>query len=281
MDTNTKAILKKTILGLLAGGAVSAAYSMSSDKKKKKTDTEFGENEIVVPLSRKNFMNAVRKDAPAESTPKETAKSDVSAMSPYDLAALKRSLISKRAAASKIKDVNGPVSETTPIRNVKGVGSTFTRDKSSGRFAPATKKAGVFEDAGATMKENAGLVGGFATGLVAMKMVSDRIKINKMRRQVEDSRRKYVDMLSKEVNDDDTPYYSKRAEDRGATGTALGYFGLTGGAAAVVGGAIMYRIMENRRIKAEKAKDEDSSKYPKDKSVMFRFPKEGSDRFFE
>jgi hypothetical protein len=107
---------------------------------------------------------------------------------------------------------------------------------------------------------------------VLTKVISDRIQINKKKRAVEESRRRYADALSREANDEDLPYYSKTASDRSFVGSTLGTIGLAGIAATGIAGLVMYRIMENRRIAEEKAKDKDLAKYPTDKSIRFRFP---------
>lgn len=278
MDTDTKSLIKKTILGLIGGGAISAIASVAANKDKKPDDSEFGENEIVVPLSRRNFMRAVRGKSTQQNA-ESTEKIDTDSMTPAELEAMKRAILRKRASSvSKVKTVNVPVTETSTVRNIKGVASTFARDK-NGRFS-AEKTAGVANDAASTLKENLGMAGGFFTGVVAAKLISDKIIINRKRRQVENSRRKYIDMLSKEVNDEDTPYYSKSASDKGILGQSLGWLGTAGLTTGTIAGVIMYRIMENRRIAMEKDKDKDMAKYPSDKVIKFKFPKEDGSDFF-
>lgn len=297
MTDTTKAFLKNTILGLLGGGAASALYAMHSSKKDSTPDPDFKKDEIVVPLSRRNFLKAVRPERfGGAALPVDTAEepqvsdADVGKMSPKDLAALKKALLRKKAECSgscggkcsKLKKLVTPSSATSPVRHVVGAGSTFSRDK-KGRFkadAASTKTAGVMSDAGEVMLNNAGLLGGLATGMVAVKMVSDRILVNKKKRQVEEARKRYVDALSREVNDEDTPYYSKSADDHGLFGTTLGWAGLAGLAASTTAGIVMYRIMENRRKEIEKAKDKDLAKYPLDKSIKFGFPRTEDDGFF-
>ena len=296
MTDRTKSFLKHTILGLIGGGAVSALYSMNSRKDNSKSDQEFARNEIVVPLSKRNFLKAVRskdKSAPKEDVQDLVPAEDVGSMSPKDLAALKKALLRKSAEecqSGKVKKVVTTTSATVPVRRVPGAGSTYPRDK-KGRFVAENehtykKTAGVgsflrnvipgvdstLSDAGEVIMDNAGMIGGLTTGLVAMKLVSDRIMINKKKRQVEEARKRYVDALDREVNDEDLPYYRKSADDHGIVGSALGYLGLAGIAASTTAGIVMYRIMENRRKENERAKDKDLNKYPAEKTIRFRFP---------
>lgn len=289
MTSDTKSMLKSTILGLLGGSAISALYSLNSHNKERKLDSEFTENEINVPLSRKNFLKAVR--ASRFSKNKEPKiddiapvlavnDSDISSMSPKDLASLKKSLLRKRANCDKsvkVKNIEKPTSFESKIRNIVGAGSTYMRDKKSGRFVSPdddlSKRAGVFNDAAGTLKDSVGSIGGLVAGLAITKMISDKILINKKKKQVDKARKRYVDALTNEVNDDDLPYYSKTASDRGTVGSVLGLLGLAGLATGTAAGVVMYRIMENRRKEMEKEKDKDLAKYPLDKSINFRFPK--------
>lgn len=284
MTDSTKSLLKSTILGLLGGGAVSALYAINNSKKEQAAESEFKENEITVPLSRRNFLKAVR---PERFNPKATAKPksdtepkvqipDTSTMTPKDLASLKKALLRKKASSkcsSKIKEVTSPSSHETPVRNIAGAGSTFLRDE-KGRFkADLDKKAGILDDASGTISDSVGMIGGLTAGLALTKMISDRIQINKKKKQVEAARKRYVDSLTKEVNDEDLPYYNKAAEDRGIVGSTLGLLGLAGLTAGTAAGVVMYRIMENRRKEAEKEKDKDLVKYPQEKAINFRFPR--------
>lgn len=287
MTDDTKSFLKHTIMGLLGGGAMSALYAMHSAQKEKPGDPEFKQDEIVVPLSRRNFLKAVRPERLNGTRPAkkkedkaipEISDQDVATMSPKDMAALKRELLRKKGECKghcgKISKVESPSSGEATVRNVAGAGSTFLRD-SKGRFLPDSgthKSAGVLDDARGTVVDNLGLLGGITSGLVLTKVISDRIQINKKKRAVEESRKRYADALSREANDEDLPYYSKTASDRSFVGSTLGTIGLAGIAATGIAGLVMYRIMENRRIAEEKAKDKDLAKYPTDKSVRFRFP---------
>jgi len=318
MTDTTKAFLKHTILGLLGGGAASAIYTLSNSKgTSNPSEPEFKKDEIVVPLSRRNFLKAVRperlgggskskpsqedlakavaavaaaRELPAAPEPAVTAE-EVGKMSPKDLASLKKALLRKNAGdCSGVKKVTTTSSATMPVRRIAGAGSTYPRDK-KGRFvseprAETTKSAGIgsflrnvipgvdstLSDAGDIILNNAGLIGGISTGLIAAKMVSDRIMINKKKKQVEEARKRYVDTLAREVNDEDVPYYSKSAADHGILGSALGYLGLAGLVTGTTAGIVMYRVMENRRKEAEKAKDKDLAKYPYEKAIRFKFP---------
>lgn len=286
MTTDTKSLLKRTILGLLGGGTVSMLYAMNNAKKEQSDDPEFRQDEIAVPLSRKNFLKAVRPDTLRGSSGKKTGKSapgiaeqDVAALSPKDMAALKREILKKKGECGRCDKVSGvehPSSGETTVRNVAGAGSTFLRD-SKGRFLSDSgthKSAGVLDDAKGTIVDNIGLLGGLTSGLVLAKVISDRVQINKKKRMVEESRKRYVDALAREANDVDLPYYtSKSAEDRSLAGSTLGLAALTGIATTGLAGLVMYRIMENRRIAEEKAKDKDLAKYPTDKTIRFRFPR--------
>lgn len=286
MTSDTKSLLKSTILGLLGGGAVSALYSLNSNKDELSSDPEFMKDEITVPLSRRQFLKAVRPETLKARSGKKPSNEqpslqipDTSKMTKNELASLKKQLLRKKAVeecSSKIKSVTRPSSHEAPIRNVSGIESTFIRDK-KGRFKSedATKKeAGVLDDASGTIRDSLGLMGGTAIGLAVTKMISDRILINKKRKQVEAARKKYVDSLAREVNDEDLPYYTKKASDRGTIGSTLGLLGLTGITLGTTAGIVMYRVMENRRKLAEKEKDKDLSKYPLDKTINFTFPKD-------
>ena len=276
MTENTKSFIKHTILGLLGGGTASALYAMHSIGGDKKPDQS--KDEIVVPLSKSHFMKSVRggKKDTAEAS-EEAVVGDTSSMSPRDLAALKKALLKKKASDKCLK-VNATESvqkREVPVRRIAGAGSTFPRDR-KGRFV-AEKEAGILSDAGGTIADSLGWIGGTAAGLVAVKMISDRIRINKKKRQVEESRQRYIDTLAKEVNDVDAPYYSKTAADRGLIGSTLGLMGLAGLVTGTTAGIVMYRIMENRRKELEKAKDKDLNSYPKEKTIKFRFPNTGYD----
>ena len=296
MTDVTKSLIKSTILGLLGGGAISAMYSAKDNSKESPSDTR--SNEINVPLSRRQFMKAVRprssKDSKSEERPsKEEPQKDLSKMTPQEIAAYKKALLrSKTASDASCKGGNTcitvPMLEEKPIRRIAGAGSTYPRDD-KGRFVAedsVEKKAlfdGVISDAAATALGGAGFIGGGIAGMAAIKLISDRIRINKRKKQVEAARQRYADALAAEVNDEDLPYYSKTAEDkRGLPGSILGLLGLAGVTAGTAAGVVAYRIMENRRKAAEKAKDKDLANYPLDKSVRFSFPKvaEARDDFF-
>lgn len=306
MTDSTKAILKNTLVGLLGGGVASAIYALNNREKAKSSDQDSVNNEITVPLSRRLFMKAVRprthktEPKPDSSSKKETrtgtSVQDVSKMTPQELMLLKKSLLRSKTASAKCnkaKFITAPVSAERQVRHVAGAESTFARDD-KGRFSTdKEKKAGVvdsvvngvtgvmhgifgdtLEDAGVTIAKKVGLVGGAAAGLAASKMIMNRILVNKKKKQVEAARKRYVDTLSAEVNDEDAPYYKKSAEDTSRMGSLLGLLGVTGLGAGTAAGIVMYRIMENRRIALEKAKDKDLAKYPIDKIVKFRFPKD-------
>lgn len=312
MTENTKTLLKHTILGLLGGGAFSAAYALNNVDKNKTSDQDSKANEITVPLSRRQFMKAVRQRNKGGSTEhkKKTPAidgKDPQTMTPQELAALKKSILGSKTASccskSKPAKVTGPVAAERPVKHVAGAESTFLRDK-KGRFSSdekSEKSAGVIDgiantiggglrrvfgdtlnDAGSTILSGAGIIGGLTTGMIATKMVADRILVNKKKKQVEEARRRYVDALANEVNDEDTPYYKKTAEDKSMLGSTLGVLGLAGLMTGSAAGIVMYRIMENRRRAVEKEKDKDLAKYPTDKTIKFRFPvdKTASHNFF-
>ena len=301
MTENTKAFIKNTILGLLGGGTVSALYALNNTEGKSPSDQDSRANEITVPLSRRQFMKAVRPRGEAKETKSKkeapAVTKDLTAMTPQELATLKKTLLRSKTASccskSKPAKVTGPVAAEKQVKHVAGAGSTFARD-AKGRFSvdgKPEKKAGVvdsvinaigkgtgyifgdtMDDAKSTLVNSLGLVGGVTTGLAATKIIADRILVNKKKRQVEQARKRYIDALASEVNDEDAPYYRKTAEDKSLLGSTLGLLGLAGITAGSAAGVVMYRIMENRRIAAEKAKDKDLSKYPIDKTIRFRFP---------
>ena len=311
MTENTKTLLKHTILGLLGGGAFSAAYALNNIDNNNATDQDSRTDEITVPLSRRQFMKAVRPKGRDSAKRKEKTPAvnteDLQSMTPRDLAALKKSLLNSKSASccskSKPAKVTGPVAAERPVKHVAGAESTFLRDK-KGRFSSdekSEKSAGVvddivntvgrgvghvfgdtLDDAGSTLLNGAGLVGGLTTGMIATKLIADRILVNKKKKQVEAARKRYVDTLANEVNDEDTPYYKKTAEDKSMLGSTLGVLGLAGLMTGSAAGVVMYRIMENRRKAAEKEKDKDLAKYPTDKTIKFRFPeyKTASHNFF-
>lgn len=234
MTKNTKSLLKHTILGLLAGGSASALYIMNKLKKENEEDAEFRKDEINVPLSRRNFLSAVRpetlsgsarKPAAKPGTPSLEQQADAGSMSPRDLSSLKKELLRKNASGrcSEVKSVDGSASSEFPVRNITGAGSTFRRDK-KGRFSSEEKlgkKAGISEDASAVMADNIGMLGGATAGVVLTKLIADKIMINKRKRQVAESRRRYVDALAKEVNDIDLPYYNKTASSNRGVSAAI------------------------------------------------------------
>ena len=288
MTENRKSFIKATILGLIGGGAASSLYALNKAREDDASDSEFTPDQIYVPLSRTNFMKAVRPErrSGASYSKKQddrkgsVSKKDLSGMTASDISRMKKELLKKNAGSddrgkcSSVANFTGCSSSTRPVRNVSGVGSTYLRDR-KGRFTSSSdldKSAGMMDDARGVIADNIGAVGGFAAGLVLMKKVTDRILVNKKKRQVETSRKRYADALASEVNDVDTPYYRKSASSRGLPGEALGVVGLTGLATAGVAGLIMYRIMENRRKDEERMKDKDLSKYPPEKTIKFRFP---------
>lgn len=296
MTENTKSLIKSTILGLLGGSTATMLYALKNRKNELSSDSEFKNNEITVPLSRRQFLKAVRPErlggAP-KIDKKETKDSvevpkNLGALSPKDMAALKKSLLRKGASdscgscGSKCSKVTTTETKETPVRRIAGAGSTYPRDK-KGRFASepvVTKKAGILDEAGSAIAENVGFVGGTIGGMAAVKMITDRILLNKKKRQVEAARKLYADAVAKEVNDDDLPYYSKSASDKSYIGQTLGLLGFAGLTTGTAAAAVMYRIMENRRKEAEKAKDKDLAKYPLEKTIKFRFPKDGTQDFF-
>jgi hypothetical protein len=302
MTENTKSFIKSTILGLLGGGAASAIYAMNNTGKGDKSESE--SDEITIPLSKRHFMKSVRGSRSGTKGPSDDAvpQVDAASMSPKDLAALKKALLRKKASDKclKIGKTETVSRGEIPVRRIAGAGSTFPRD-AKGRFV-AEKDAGVVDtalsgvgkalksvfgdtlsDAGGVMADSIGLIGGTAVGLAAVKAVGDRILVNKRKKQVEKARERYIESLSREVNDVDAPYYSKTAADRGFLGSALGLMGMAGLVTSTTAGIVMYRIMENRRKAIEKAKDKDLASYPKEKIIKFKFPNAGAEDlgFFE
>ena len=282
MTDNKKSFIKNTILGLIAGAGVTSLYNMATADDKENTD-----NEIAVPLSRRNFMKAVRGSGKKEEK-KDTAKSvaDTSDMNAKDLDALKRAILAKRASClDSVKHVSKPSSAEMSLNFLAKGDHAVTRDK-KGRFVSADpsdkpkneKKAGISDylpdSANGYIGDMLGLTGGGVAGVYLSKLLIDRIKINKEKKRLEAARRRYADRISREVNDVDEPYYSKTAEDRGLIGTTLGMAGLIGLGTAGMAAMVTYRIMENRRKEQEKTLDKDTSSYPDNKFVRFTFPKD-------
>jgi len=274
MDINKKSLLKNTIIGLLSGGALSALYTLNKSKEDEQNSKALTKDEITVPLSRRNFMRAVGKSTGEKSVPDTKDMTDISALTPQELAALKKSLLRKKAASpTKIEEKTGPASSASTVRKSKTT-SYATLRNTKGRFSTEkdlSKIAGITEDAAGTMMDTAGGVGGFFAGMTAIKYIADRIMVNRKKQQLEKSRRTYVDMLNKEVNDNDEPYYRKAAADRSLTGTALGLAGLAGIGTMGVAGMVVYRIMENRRKEEEKLLDKDLSRFPSEKTIKYKF----------
>lgn len=287
MDANTKSLLKHTLMGLIGGGALSSLYALKRNEEDMATNNDMPED-IVVPLSRKNYLKAVR--GTESKKPEDEGKNEVEitdAMTPADIAALKRSLLKKRAESKSdsgekekpesVKKEEGPETDTVSIRKTDG-DELQPRD-ADGRFAckepkdeNLSKEAGVTSDIKGTIGDYVGAAGGFLAGMAAVKALSDRIMVNRKKRQVENARRTYANMLVNEVNDNDLPYYgTKAASDRGTIGTTLGLAGLAGLATSTIAGMITYKIIENRRKAAEKEADKDMSRYPIEKSIKFRF----------
>lgn len=275
MRENTKSLIKHTILGLLAGGGATALY-MNSVNKKKPVDQEFSENEIVVPLSKRHFMKSVRKPAPnkapgkdKETSKKEEAVKDISNLSPRDMAALKKSILNKKASLK----MTGPESREMSIHNISGTNTPVARDD-KGRFCSTNKtqkSAGSISDGLGVVQDKLGFLGGIFLGASAMKLIGERVLINRKQQEVEQARRKYTELINKEVNDVDVPYYRKTAADRGVIGSSLGFLALTGVLTGTATGMLIYKIMERRRKEAEKERDKDLKKYPRDKAITFKF----------
>ena len=276
MDSNTKSLLKHTLLGLLGGGAVSALYAAHTDAENKKEEQKYqegvGKNQIVVPLSRKHFLKALGKGK--TETPKETPKQDVSTLNPKELSELKRAILRNKTAEAPTT-IKGQTTSTSSLSKLRKNTSNVQLKDSKGKFATAArldKQAnGFFKDIKGTMADGLGLAVGTTTGILAVKALSERIAINRKKKQIEQAKRNYANMINKEVNDEDEPYYHKAAEDRGILGQAAGIAGLTGIATAGLSGLLIYKIMENRRKASEAAADKDSTKYPAGKTIKFKF----------
>ena len=276
MDSNKKSLLKHTLLGLLGGGAISALYAAHTDAENKKEEQKYqegvGKNQIVVPLSRKHFMKAVglgRTEAP-----KEAPKHDVSELNPQDLAALKRAILRSKTAEAPVSIKSKTTSSSSLSKLRKNTSNVQLKDE-KGKFASSAtldKQANTFmNDLKGTMADGVGFAAGATTGMLAVKALADRIAINRKKKQIEKAKRTYANMVTREVNDEDEPYYSKAANDRGVLGQTAGILGLTGLATAGLSGLLIYKIMENRRRAAESAADKDSTKYPADKTIKFQF----------
>lgn len=281
MDSNTKSLLKHTILGLLGGGAVSALYAAHTDAENKKEEQKYqegvGKNQIVVPLSHKHFLKALGKgktETKKETPKQETPKQDVSALNPMELAALKRAILRNKTAEAPTT-IKGQTTSTSSLSKLRKNTSNVQLKDSKGKFATAAsldKQAGsFFKDIKGTMADGLGLTVGSTVGILTVKAVADRLAINRKKKQVEKAKRMYANMINNEVNDDDEPYYVKSSQDRGLLGTTAGIAGLTGIATAGLSGLLIYKIMENRRKASEAAADKDSTKYPAGKTIKFQF----------
>lgn len=279
MTENKKSFIKSTILGLLGGGALSSLYAANAIKNSKKLD-DSEDNSITVPLSRKHYMKAVGLGKKEDKKESRISDEDIAMMAPQDLAALKKTMLRKNAGSNapvEIKDHTGPVSSVSGFRKSSGKVAAQIRDE-KGRFSTEVKldkKAGSLDEAKGLIGEAAGFTGGVLAGSAVIKMLTDRILINKKKRQVEESRRAYVDMLNREISDVDEPYYTKRAGDSSLTGKVLGIAGITGISTAGIAGMVMYKIMENRRKQLEDSADSDIAKYPADKTIKFKFAEAG------
>ena len=278
MDRNQKSLLKNTLLGLLGGGAVSALYAAYKDEESKKEEQKYqegvGKNQIVVPLSRKHFMKALSAGKPEKKETKETPKKDVSTLNPLELAALKRSILRNKTAEAPISIKNRTTSSSSLSKLRKNTSNVQLKD-SKGKFttdASLGKQAeGLWDDTKGTIADGLGATVGMTTGILAVKALSERIAINRKKKQIEQAKRNYANMINKEVNDDDEPYYNKSANDRGILGRAAGIAGLTGIATAGLSGLLIYKIMENRRKASESAADKDTTKFPAGKTIKFKF----------
>ncbi len=309
MDADKKSFIKSTIMGILGGGSAAAIYALNKAREDEKEDKEYregvGKNHIIVPLSKKRFMTAVRsknksKDNSEYSSNNDAEKVDksepidVSMMSPRDIALLKKTILNKRGscksvAPTEIKEKTSPVSMTSGIRKNSKKSDALIRDK-KGRFASAEslgKQAGVIDDANGIAADFAGFVGGATLGSLSLKMLVDKILVNRKKRQVAYAKRTYANMINKEVNDEDEPYYTSRtksaADHRSFLGEALGLAGVAGVATTGLTAMVVYKVLENRRKEAERKADEDVSKYPIDKSIQFKFAEKntGKKSFFK
>lgn len=283
MNSETKSLLKHTLLGLLGGGAITALYEARNAKEDLETEKKYregiGKNQITIPLSRKNYLKAVGlgKD---EQQKKQESKKDVSALSPQELAMLKRTLLRNKTAAAptEIKEKTTSVSTLSGLRKNSPKKQVQLRNP-QGKFAAEStlgKQAFFGEigsDAKATIHNGLGFIGGATAGMAIVKAVADRIAINRKKEQVAKSRRAYANMINREVNDEDEPFYRKSAAapDMSVSGRMLGLAGLMGIGTAGLSGLLIYKIMENRRKAQEQAADKDNSKFPSEKTLKFRF----------
>lgn len=276
MDSNTKSLLKHTLLGLLGGGAVSALYAAHTDAENKKEEQKYqegvGKNQIVVPLSRKHFMKALGKGK--TETTKEAPKQDVSTLNPMELAALKRAILRNKTAEAPTT-IKGQTTSTSSLSKLRKNTSNVQLKDSKGKFATAAsldkQASGFWKGTKGTIADGLGMAVGTTTGILAVKAISERIAINRKKKQVEQAKRTYANMINKEVNDEDEPYYSKAAQDRSIPSQVAGITALTGVATAGLSGLLIYKIMENRRKASEAAADKDSTKYPAGKTIKFKF----------
>lgn len=298
MDTNTKSLLKHTILGLVSGGALSALYANNRRKSEEAEEAAYqdgvGKNQITVPLSRKHYLKAVglKKDEAPKKKPTEAV---TQGLQPMDIAALKRAILKARAEktaaccktpkkatcckAEAPQSIKEKTTSVSTLSGFRGKSKTAQLRNPKGRFSTEEglgKAAGIFDkidyNTRGVIRDGLGFAGGTVAGLAVVKAVSDRIAINRKRSQVEKAKRRYANMISKEVGDEDLPFYvSKTAQDRGVLPSVLGLAGLTGAGAATLSGLLMYKIIENRRKASERAADKDNQKFPEHKSIKFTF----------
>ncbi len=299
------------VKSMLAGGALASAYMAYKNYKDIKDEKKSHKGDIEVPLSRREFLSVVRNGASAKEEPKAekvekveqskpstpVEKMDVGRMTPAELAAIKRKLLRKAAEVrnrpglpTKVKtlDSNGVV-YSHPTSTMARV----SRD-ASGRFAPSlasdfgattlqgiSKKAQVFDTAGNIIAASIGVPAGI---LLAQRLVGKMI-VNRRKADLVESKRKYVEELSKEVNDSrkgEFKYAShasqKLRKSAGAIKDVLvgaGGFGIALPAlVAGISGILTYRVMENRRIKNEKESDKDLTNFPEEKHVKYKFAEE-------
>lgn len=278
MTKNTKSLIKSTILGLLSGGTVGTLYAVSALKDKKEKP-EFTDNEIVVPLSKKQYAKVLRNKSPKKEVSEAKFKDlDPSSLSKKDLDSLKRDLLRKRATCDTVARTVSPSSIDLPINYKEDTSSTLRDLK--GRFSSIRaldKKAGISEDAKGVILDTAGILGGTAVGIAASKMISDKIILKRKEKEVRRARAKYIASLNAEVNDTDTPYY-KSASDRGTIGSTIGVLAATGMLSSLAAGKIVYTIMENRRKQHEKFKDKDLKTYPHEKTINFKLVDDPSEK---
>lgn len=306
MDTNTKSLLKHTILGLVSGGALSALYANNRRKSDEAEEAAYqdgvGKNQITVPLSRKHYLKAVglKKDEVPKKKPTEAV---TQGLQPMDIAALKRAILKARAEktaaccktpkkatcgaapkkatcckAEAPQSIKAKTTSVSTLSGFRGKSKIAQLRNPKGRFSTEEglgKAAGIFDkidyNTRGVIRDGLGFAGGTVAGLAVVKAVSDRIAINRKRIQVEKARRRYANMISKEVGDEDLPFYTKTAQDRGVIPSVLGLAGLTGAGAATLSGLLMYKIIENRRKASERAADKDNQKFPERKSIKFTF----------